>query len=76
MAIIVRLDMELARRKMTSRELAAIIGTSEQNLSILRSGKARGVRFGTLSAICKALGCQPGDLLEFIDDDEGEAAVS
>ena len=69
MAIIVRLDMELARRKMTSRELAARIGISEQNLSILRSGKARGVRFNTLEAICKVLGCQPGDLIEYAPDE-------
>ncbi|MGC1494545.1 MAG: helix-turn-helix transcriptional regulator [Sulfitobacter sp.] len=65
MPIIVRLDVALAQRKMTSKELAASIGISEQNLSILRSGKARGVRFNTLEAICNALDCQPGDLLEF-----------
>jgi putative transcriptional regulator len=68
MAIVVRLDVALAQRKMTSRELAATIGIAEQNLSTLRSGKARGVRFNTLEAICKALECQPGDLLEFIED--------
>lgn len=66
--IIVRLDVELARRKMTSKDLAAKIGISEQNLSVLRSGKARGVRFNTLEAICAELGCQPGDLLEFDSD--------
>ena len=65
MAIIVRLDVMLARRKMTSRELAARIGLSEQNLSLLRSGKVRGMRFNTLDAICRELECQPGDLLEF-----------
>ena len=70
MAIIVRLDVALALRKMTSRELAAQIGISEQNLSVLRSGKARGVRFGTLEAICRVLDCQPGDLLEYVADDE------
>lgn len=64
MAIIVRLDVMLARRKMTSRELAQKIGISEQNLSLLKSGKVRGVRFETLSAICEVLDCQPGDLLE------------
>ena len=68
MAIIVRLDVVLARRKMTSRELAARIGISEQNLSVLRAGRARGVRFNTLEAICSALDCQPGDLLEYSDD--------
>jgi putative transcriptional regulator len=65
MPIIVRLDVMLARRKMTSRDLAARIGISEQNLSLLRSGKVRGVRFNTLQAICRDLDCQPGDLLEF-----------
>lgn len=68
MAIIVRLDVVLAQRKMTSRELAARIGISEQNLSVLRAGRARGVRFNTLEAICSALDCQPGDLLEYSDD--------
>lgn len=65
MAIIVRLDVMLAKRKMTSRELAARIGISEQNLSLLKSGKVRGVRFSTLEAICDVLECQPGDLLEY-----------
>lgn len=69
MAIIVRLDVVLAMRKMTSRELAARIGISEQNLSNLRAGKARGVRFGTMEAICRELECQPGDLLEYVQDD-------
>lgn len=65
MPIIVRLDVMLARRKMTARDLAARIGISEQNLSLLRSGKVRGVRFNTLEAICKELACQPGDLLDY-----------
>jgi len=65
MAIIVRLDVMLALRKMTSRQLATRIGISEQNLSLLRSGKVRGVRFNTLEAICRELDCQPGDLLEY-----------
>lgn len=69
MAIIVRLDVMLALRKMTSRELAAQIGISEQNLSALRAGKARGVRFSTLEPICAALDCQPGDLFEYVPDD-------
>ena len=71
MPIVVRLDVMLARRKMTSRELAARIGISEQNLSLLRSGKVRGVRFNTLDAICRELDCQPGDLLEY--DGDGSA---
>lgn len=65
MPIIVRLDVMLARRKMTSRDLAAKIGIAEQNLSLLKSGKVRGVRFNTLEAICTELECQPGDILEF-----------
>lgn len=68
MGIVVRLDVMLALRKMKSKELAEAIGLSEQNLSALRSGKARGVRFSTLSAICDVLQCQPGDLLEFVDE--------
>lgn len=68
MVIVVRLDVMLALRKMKSKELAEAIGLSEQNLSALRSGKARGVRFSTLSAICDVLDCQPGDLLEFVDE--------
>lgn len=64
MQIVVRLDVMLAKRKMTSRELAGRIGISEQNLSMLRTGRAKGVRFNTLAAICEALDCQPGDLLE------------
>ncbi|HBN52292.1 putative transcriptional regulator [Thalassospira sp. MBR-102] len=69
MAIIVRLDVMLALRKMKSKDLAARIGVSEQNLSLLKSGKVRGVRFETLAAICRELDCQPGDLLEFVADD-------
>ena len=68
MTIIVRLDVMLATRKMKSKDLAARIGISEQNLSLLKSGKVRGVRFETLSAICKELDCQPGDLLEYETD--------
>ena len=64
MQIIVRLDVMLARRKMTSRELADRVGITEQNLSLLKSGKVKGVRFETLAKICAALDCQPGDLLE------------
>ena len=73
MAIVVRLDVALATRKMTSRQLAAEVGISEQNLSILRSGRARGVRFGTLEAICRVLDCQPGDLLEYVREPEATA---
>lgn len=70
MAIVVRLDVILALRKMTSRELAARIGIAEQNVSTLRSGRARGVRFATLEAICRELDCQPGDLFELVEDED------
>lgn len=63
--IIVTLDVMLARRKMRSKDLAARVGITEQNLSLLKSGKVQGVRFRTLAAICDALDCQPGDILEF-----------
>ncbi len=65
MPIIVNVDVMLAKRKMTSSELAEKIGLSPVNLSILKTGKAKGVRFTTLDAICKVLDCQPGDLLEY-----------
>lgn len=68
MPIIVRIDVEMAKQKITGRELAEQIGISEQNLSLLKSGKVKGVRFDTLSKICEALACQPGDLLEFVPD--------
>ncbi len=63
--IIVNLDVMLARRKMRSRELAERVGITEQNISLLKSGKVRGVRFDTLARICEVLECQPADLLEF-----------
>ena len=65
MPILVNLDVMLARRKMRSRELAERVGITEQNISLLKSGKVCGVRFDTLARICAALDCQPGDLLEY-----------
>lgn len=65
MPIIVNVDVMLARRKMTSGELAEKIGITQANLSILKTGKAKAVRFSTLDAICKALDCQPGEILEY-----------
>ncbi len=65
MPIVINLDVMLARRKMRSKELAAKVGITEQNLSLLKSGKVRGVRFSTLARICAELDCQPGDLLEY-----------
>lgn len=70
MAIIVNLDVMLAKRKMSSGELAERVGITPANLSILKTGKAKAVRFSTLAAICRELNCQPGDLLEFREDGE------
>ena len=67
MAIIVNLDVMLAKRKMSLTELSEKVGITMANLSILKTGKARAVRFSTLDAICKALNCQPGDILEYRD---------
>jgi putative transcriptional regulator len=66
MPVIVNIDVMMARRKMSSGELAEKVGISPANLSILKNGKAKGVRFATLEAVCKALDCQPGDLLEYV----------
>ena len=66
--IVVNLDVMLARRKMRSKELAERIGFTEANISLLKSGKVKGVRFETLEKICEALDCQPGDLLEYRAD--------
>ncbi len=68
MAIVVNLDVMLARRKMKSNELAQLIGITEQNLSILKTGKAKAIRLTTLDAICRYLNCQPGDILEFCSE--------
>ncbi len=65
MPITVHLDVMLAKRKMRSKELAERVGITEQNISLLKSGKVKGVRFDTLEQICRALDCQPGDILEF-----------
>ena len=66
--IIVNLDVMLAKRKMSSGELASRIGLTQANLSVLKTGKAKAIRFSTLSAICKELDCQPGDILEYKED--------
>lgn len=70
MSIIVNVDVMMARRKMSSQELAERIGITAANLSILKTGKAKAVRFSTLEAICQALDCQPGDILEYRADEE------
>lgn len=69
MAIIINIDVMLAKRKMQSQELAEKIGITPGNLSILKTGKAKALKLSTLEAICKALDCQPGDLLEFQSED-------
>ncbi|MEO1109499.1 MAG: helix-turn-helix transcriptional regulator [Pseudomonadota bacterium] len=69
MQIIVRLDVMMAKRKIKGRNLALAIGITEQNLSLLKSGKVKGVRFETLAKLCQVLDCQPGDLLEAMIDD-------
>lgn len=69
MPIVLRLDVMLARRKMRSNTLARLIGITEANLSLLKSGKVRGLRLSTLDAICRTLDCQPADLLEYVPAD-------
>jgi putative transcriptional regulator len=69
MRIVINLDVMLARRKMRLKELAAAVDLSEQNLSMIKTGKVKGVRFATLVKLCDALDCQPGDLLEFVRDE-------
>jgi putative transcriptional regulator len=76
MPIIVHLDVMLARRKMRSKELAERINLTEQNISLLKSGKVRGMRFDTLERICVILNCQPGDLLEHVADGPSDTGIS
>jgi putative transcriptional regulator len=70
LAIIVRLDRTMADRKVSLKDLAETVGITNANLSILKTGKARAIRFDTLNALCEALECQPGDLLEYQSDEE------
>ena len=70
MGIVVNLDVMMAKRKMSLGELAQKVDITMANLSILKNNKARAIRFSTLEAICKALDCQPGDILEYVDDGE------
>lgn len=69
MAIVINIDVMLARRKMSSGELAAKVGITPQNLSVLKTGKAKALKISTLDALCRALECQPGDILEWKEDD-------
>ena len=68
MSIRINLDVEMAKNKISSGALAEKIGITQANLSILKTGKAKAIRFSTLEAICETLGCQPGDILEYVDD--------
>jgi putative transcriptional regulator len=70
MAIIINLDVMLARRKMKLSELSSAVGITSVNLSVLKTGKARAIRFSTLEALCRVLECQPGDLMEYVPDAE------
>ncbi len=72
MPIIVNLDVMLAKRKMRSNELADLVGITTANLSVLKTGKAKAIRFSTLEAICKILDCQPGDILEYVPDENDD----
>ncbi len=68
MAIVINLDVMLAKRKMRSNELAKLIGITEQNLSVLKNGRAKAIKLTTLEAICNHLDCQPGDILEYVPE--------
>ena len=70
MAIEINLDVMMAKRKISSNELAAAIGITPANLSVLKTGKAKAIRFSTLEKICEVLQCQPGDILEYVEDEE------
>lgn len=69
MAIVVRIDVELAKRKMSVGEFAEKVGLTPANVAVLKNGRAKAVRFTTLDAMCRTLGCQPGDLLEWVEDE-------
>jgi putative transcriptional regulator len=74
MPIVVRIDVELAKRKMSVGEFAERVGLTPANVAVLKNGRAKAVRFSTLEAMCRVLRCQPGDLLEWTDDDDDDAA--
>ena len=75
MPIVVRIDVELARRKLGVGEFAEAVGLTPANIAVLKNGRAKAVRFSTLEAMCRVLECQPGDLLEWVDDDATAAAT-
>jgi len=74
MPIVVRIDVELARRKMSVGEFAERVGLTPANVAVLKNGRAKAVRFSTLEAMCRALDCQPGDLLEWVEDEDSTPA--
>lgn len=76
MPIIVNLDVMMAKRKMSLNELSGKVGLTLANLSILKTGKAKAIRFSTLEAICKVLDCQPGDILEYTGNSDGQIAIA
>lgn len=76
MPIIVNLDVVLAKKKIRSKDVADKIGITEQNLSILKTGKAKAIRFSTLEALCKALDCQPGDILAFEEESQVSSSIN
>lgn len=73
MAIVINLDVMLAKRKVSSKNLAEAVGITPQNLSVLKTGRAKAIRFSTLNAICVFLDCQPGDILEYLSDNDNSA---
>ncbi|MGD6980178.1 MULTISPECIES: helix-turn-helix domain-containing protein [Citricoccus] len=75
MPIVVRIDVELAKRKMSVGEFAERVGITPANVAVLKNGRAKAVRFNTLDAMCRVLHCQPGDLLEWVDDDDASAGA-
>lgn len=68
MSIVVRIDVELAKRKMSVGEFSDLVGLTPANIAVLKNGRAKAIRFSTLEAICRVLDCQPGDILEWVDD--------
>ena len=75
MSIIINIDVMLAKRKMSVTELSERVGITMANISILKNGKAKAIKLSTLNSICKALNCQPGDILEYVEDDEDDECI-
>lgn len=75
MSIIINIDVMLAKRKMSVTELSERVGITMANISILKNGKAKAIKLSTLNSICKALDCQPGDILEYVEEDEDDAGI-